>query len=124
MRSTRIALMIALAGAALSAGAAQAQSAVPGEAQFRQRCGSCHTVDPARRHGVGPNLSSVMSRAPATATGYNYSQGMRALTARWTPQNMDSFLAAPTRAAPGTRMTLGVANPADRAAIIAYLRTR
>lgn len=124
MRSTRIALMIALAGATVSAGSVQAQSATPGEAQFRQRCGSCHTVDPARRHGVGPNLSGVMNRAPATATGFNYSQAMRAQTARWTPQGMDSFLAAPTRVVPGTRMTLGVANAADRAAIVAYLQTR
>jgi cytochrome c len=124
MGSTRLALMIAFACTAVSAGSVQAQTATPGEAQFRQRCGSCHTVDPARRHGVGPNLSGVMNRAPATATGYNYSQGMRALTTGWTPQTLDGFLAAPSRAVPGTRMTLGVANAADRAAIVAYLRTR
>ena len=120
-----IAILAALTGATAIAGPAfaQARPAPAGETLFKQRCANCHTTTAGQRHGLGPNLVGVMGRKPAAAANYNYSQGMRTATAAWTPQTLEPFLAAPTRAVPGTRMTMGVANPADRSAIIAYLQT-
>ena len=39
----------------------------------------------------------------------------------WDSQTLDTFLAAPRQMLPGTQMTVGLANAAQRAAIIAYL---
>ena len=41
----------------------------------------------------------------------------------WNDETLDAFLAAPAKAIPGTVKSKGVANPQDRADIIAYLKT-
>ena len=106
---------------------AQAQAAaqppaVRGATVFRARCGSCHSVVPGAR-GQGPNLSGVVGRRAATQPGYTYSRGMQAANRSWNATTLDAFLTAPARAVPGTRMMASVTNPADRAAVIAYLQT-
>ena len=41
---------------------------------------------------------------------------------RWDEKSLDEYLAAPTKKVPGTRMVVKVADPARRAALIAYLK--
>ncbi len=98
-----------------------------GEALATGRCSSCHSFAQGGAAIVGPNLYDIVGAPVAAAEGFNYSQALRALGdegAEWTFDRLDAFLANPAITVPGTRMGFaGIANPDDRAAVIAYLRT-
>ena len=98
---------------------AQAQ-APDGATIFRMRCGSCHTVVPAGRAVLGPNLSGVVGRKAASTT-FNYSPALKASGLTWTRANLDRYITAPSRMIPGTRMVIAVSDPAQRAALLNYL---
>ena len=55
--------------------------------------------------------------------GYAYSKAMTGWGQTWTTANLDAYLAKPAATVPGTKMLVGVANPEQRAAVIAYLAT-
>ena len=103
-------------GAALPA---QAQ-APDGATIFRMRCGSCHTVVPAGRAVLGPNLSGVVGRKAASTT-FNYSPALKASGLTWTRANLDRYITAPSRMIPGTRMVIAVSDAAQRAALLNFL---
>ena len=98
---------------------AQAQ-APDGATIFRMRCGSCHTVVPAGRAVLGPNLSGVVGRKAASTT-FNYSPALKASGLTWTRANLDRYITAPSRMVPGTRMVIAVSDAAQRAALLNYL---
>jgi cytochrome c len=113
-----------LAGAGLAA-PAMAQDAAAGAAAFQAQCGVCHSADKPAKNKIGPSLLGVMGRKAGTAPGANYSAAMKAYGQVWTTANLDAFLAAPSKTVPGTNMTVaGVKDPAKRANLIAYLKTR
>lgn len=114
---------VAALALAASTGSAQAQAAPSGETLFRQRCGSCHTLQPGVNR-MGPSLHGVMGRTAGAAPGYNYSPALRAWGQSWTAANMERYLAGPREAVPGTKMTIAPPSPAQRQAIIAYLQTQ
>ncbi len=94
-----------------------------GKKVFR-KCKACHTADKGGAHKVGPNLWDVVGRAKAGAAGYKFSGVLSGLGGAWTFADLDAFLAKPKAFAPGTKMTFnGVKKAADRAAVIAYLRS-
>jgi cytochrome c len=116
----RLALTAFLAAAApLLPTAATAQQA-DGERLFRQRCGTCHSLD-AGQNRAGPHLSGIVGRPAGSVEGARYSEAMRNSGIVWDRQSLDTFLAAPRQMVPGTSMTVGAPNAAQRAAIIAYL---
>jgi cytochrome c len=99
--------------------APSAAGAAAGETLFKQRCAMCHAV--AGKGGkLGPDLAGVYGRK-AGATTFRYSPAMKASKTVWNAATLDRYLAAPTKAIPGTRMVISVAKPTERKAIISYL---
>ena len=109
------------------AGASQAQTVDPAAGDLARgktvfsRCAACHSVT--GKNGIGPHLDGAFGRIAGKAEGFRYSAGMAASTKAWDAQGLEAFLAAPTRAVPGTTMPLNVPNAQDRADLIAYLRS-
>jgi cytochrome c len=102
--------------------AAPSGDAVRGEKRFRAVCGTCHTLDPAKK-SIGPHLKGVVGRKAGTVPGFMYSAGMKSSGLTWTPAQLDPYLAKPAAVVKGTKMVNIVANAKDRADIIAYLAT-
>lgn len=84
-------------------------------------CRACHMVDNSGKNGVGPNLHGVVGRVAGAAPGFAYSPALKGSKLRWDAATLDQFIAAPGKKVPGTRMPIGMADPAKRAAIIAWL---
>lgn len=120
MRAPHWALVALLTAGAVSPALADGDAA-RGQTLFA-RCSACHTVT--QQNKLGPHLSGVFGRVAGTVAGYSYSKAMAAYAKPWDDTSLDTFLAGPNKAVPGTKMTAGtVANPQDRADIIAYLKT-
>lgn len=64
------------------------------------------------------------SLAVASVQGFNYSAALKANSFVWDEQQMDAWLKQPTAIAPGTTMGFaGIPDPADRQALVAFLKT-
>ncbi|HSF95475.1 MAG TPA: c-type cytochrome [Thermohalobaculum sp.] len=88
------------------------------------RCKACHTINKGGRHRLGPNLWDVVDRKVSGAKGFKYSSAFRKLEGNWDYAALDALIENPRKFASGTRMAFpGLRNPAQRAAVIAYLRT-
>ncbi len=118
-------LLIAASGSAgLFALTAAAESQdVNSERLFQQRCGACHSLQ-AGQNGTGPHLAGVIGRTAGSIEAARYSDAMRDSGIVLDSGSLDAFLAAPREMVPGTRMTFGIPDPAQRAAIIAYLENQ
>ena len=113
-------LVAAVFGLAMLLTAAPALAA-DGAKVFQLQCKACHQAVSSL---MGPSLAGISGRKIATAPGFKASAGLSAKSAMtWTDANLDAFLAAPSKFAPGTRMMTGLASPADRAAVIGYMKT-
>ena len=106
---------------------AQAQAAGAAEAGRRvfNQCRACHIIENNGRNGVGPNLYAIVGAKHAHADGFNYSGALRGMADKpWTYEELNAWLANPRAYAPGNRMSYGgMANAAQRADLIAYLRS-
>ena len=121
MSTPRSALAGAVALAALAAaGAAQgAPDALRGE-QVYTRCVACHALAQDR---VGPRHCGLLGRRAGSLPGFNYTQAMKNSGLTWDEKTLDLFLKQPMKVVPGTAMTYdGIAEPRDRADLIAYLK--
>ena len=95
--------------------------AARGEARF-QDCAACHKLE-ADSNDVGPSLHGVFERKAAALTDFRYSPAMKRSGISWTPETLDKFIADPQAMVPANRMPYaGMANPNDRADLIAYLQ--
>ena len=94
-----------------------------GRALFRQ-CALCHTVKAESPSRIGPNLFGIYGREAGRADDFVYSTALRDSTIIWDDASLNAFLESPQDFLRGNRMAFaGVANPDDRADIIAYLST-
>jgi cytochrome c len=101
--------------------AAHADTATSGAALYQSRCGTCHSI---AANKVGPAHKGVFGRAAGMAPGYAYSPALKASGITWSEASLDSWLQGPQKLVKGTRMFFTVPNPAERAAIIAYLKSQ
>ena len=99
-----------------------ASAAPDGKAIFAARCAGCHSLT-AKSGPAGPQLKGVVGRKIAGAPDFSYSPGLKAKAGTWTAANLDAYLSAPATFAPGTKMFARLADAAERAAVITYLKT-
>ncbi len=124
-------IRIAAATLALASFATTAQAegdAVKGEKVFK-KCKVCHQVGEGAKKRVGPPLNNIIDAKSGVQEGYKYSKAMVAageggLT--WSVEKLDEYLTKPKKLVPKTKMNLpggGLKKEADRANVIAYLKT-
>ena len=96
-----------------------------GQTIAQRQCASCHSFNEGGRSGVGPNLWGIVGAPHAHIDGFNYSPAIAGMRDKpWDYEELSKFLASPRAYAPGTRMAFnGIASPAQRADVIAYLRS-
>lgn len=123
MTSVRPAMLLAVAALLGAPLPAVAQDAAAGERAFRQRCASCHSLDPGQNR-AGPSLAGVIGRKAGSVEGARYSKALQDSGVTWDAQSLDGFLADPRKAVPGTSMTVRLTDAAQREAVIAYLSGR
>ncbi|MDO9418204.1 c-type cytochrome [Pararhizobium sp.] len=113
--------LIALASPALADGDAAA-----GKVLFA-KCTACHSLDtPVNK--IGPHLTGIVGRKGASVADYTkYSEAMKKAASGglvWDEATLTTYLAAPKKIIPGTRMIFtGFKKPDDIANLIAYLKT-
>jgi cytochrome c len=95
-----------------------------GEAVFKKNCAICHTTE-AGKNKIGPSLAGVVGRKAGSAADYSYSQANKNSGVTWDDATLNTYLEAPTKFIPGTKMIFpGLKNPDDRQAVIAFLKTQ
>ena len=94
-------------------------------AHAARQCLACHTFAKGAGDRAGPNLHAVMGRPIAGGSArYGYTDALTQVGGRWDAAMMDRWLTNPARVAPGTTMRFpGIADPLERADVIAYLQT-
>ena len=132
-RKLRLALPIAILAATAFVPVLASRAAPPvdaaqmatGERAFAQ-CKACHALSATGRDLVGPNLYGVYgSKAGAHSATFKYSAAMKASGLTWNDQTLDTFLTAPMKAVPGTKMAYGgVKDPKTRAALVYYIKVK
>lgn len=113
----------ALAVAIQSCAAGPAGDAQRGAQAFNGQCGLCHSNSREAEAGAGPPLWNVVGRKAASAPNFGYSDALKRTGWTWEDAHLDQFLTNPSEAVPGTTMPVAVADPAQRANLIAYLHT-
>jgi len=109
-----------LVAVALAAGAATAQPDVRRGENVYARCLACHALAVDR---VGPRHCGLFGRLAGGVPGFDYSAAMKRSRIVWNDKTLERFLAQPLKVVPGSTMTYdGVADPKDRADLIAYLK--
>lgn len=111
-----------------TAAAAGAYEAMPegdperGRLVFGQ-CRTCHYPEPEMGHNNGPNLHRIFGKVAGKQEGFEYySETFREAQFVWTPELLWLWLADPLAMFPDTTMmSRGVADPQDRADLVAYL---
>jgi glucose/arabinose dehydrogenase/cytochrome c2 len=125
MRGTFVAVW-AVVGLALPAASTPAlgADAAAGKAVFTERCSICHTAEPGDNGGAqGPSLVGVFGRHAAGVAAFSYTGALAAANLTWDAPTLSRFLAAPTKAVPGTAMVVAVPKETDRGNLIAYFQS-
>ena len=95
-----------------------------GERQFLRKCSVCHTLTPDGDRRAGPTLHGLFGRAAGSVADYAYSPALAQSDIVWTAETVDDlFELGPDHVTPGSKMPMQrIAEPQDRADLIAFLR--
>ena len=100
-------------------------NAEKGEAAHKV-CLACHGFEKGAANKQGPGLWNIVGNQKGVHEGYKYSEALTKVSAegqKWGYEQLDGFLANPKAYMPGTAMGYGgMADPAKRADLIAWLR--
>lgn len=125
----RRALILAFALAAMGAQPLAADvigDATRGQDLFKRQCAACHQIGPKAKNRVGPRLNGIFGRRAGALDGFAYSKSMARMGAdglTWTLDTLHAYVENPKALVSGTRMNYrGMADAADRGALLAYLR--
>ncbi|MBN8501104.1 MAG: c-type cytochrome [Sphingomonadales bacterium] len=103
--------------------AATTTAATDGKPAAFAQCAACHAVE-AGKNGVGPSLAGVFGKKAGGVAGFAYSDANKNSGLTWDEATLDTYLTNPMKMVPGTKMTFaGLADPAQRKAVIDYLKT-
>lgn len=87
-------------------------------------CVTCHGVTRDDTMKVGPSLFGVVGRKAGTSPSMlGASENLKKYGVIWNNETLDEFLANPNAKVPGTPMVGMLADPQQRADVIAYLST-
>jgi cytochrome c len=115
-RSTRLLIVLAALAPAL---ASAAGDAARGKKLWDQKCATCH-----ERSSMGPPYKKIYGQGAGRVPGFVYTEALEGSNVTWTEETLDKWLADPDKFIPGNRMGFKTRNAAERADIIAYLKTR
>jgi len=116
-------ILIAVALAAISAGAANAQDAEAGAKKFKQQCFTCHSVGPGAKNKVGPELNGIDGRHSGTVAGYSYTDANKNSGITWNEATFLEYIKDPKAKIPGTKMTfVGFKDETDAKNVWAYIK--
>jgi cytochrome c len=101
--------------------AAAAGDALRGEQLFQSRCGVCHSLEVNR---TGPRLGGVVGRPAGSVPGFAYSKAVAGAGFAWSEALLEQWLTNPQALLPGQKMNVRVNQPADRADLVAFLKSR
>lgn len=121
--TARLSLLL-LTSCAIAPFAAQSSGsngdAIRGKEIYESRCFACHSVDTNR---VGPMHMGVFGRKAGSVKDFEYSPKVKQSKVIWDDKTLDKWLTNPESLIPGQVMSFQVSEAADRADIIAYLKT-
>jgi cytochrome c len=87
-------------------------------------CVACHGVTKEDTSKVGPSLFGVVGRKAGTSPSLlGASENLKKYGVTWNAETLDEFLVNPSAKVPGTPMSGVLADPQQRADVIAYLST-
>jgi cytochrome c len=127
LKTSSLLALAMCAATALPVAAAEIGDAAAGADTYKKYCSACHQVGPEAKNRVGPRLTGIYGRRAGTVDDFAaYSKsiirmGNDGLT--WTLDTLDAYIENPKALVSGTRMNFkGLADPALRANLLAYLR--
>ena len=86
------------------------------------QCRACHDLQPSPVEKVGPNLAGIVGRSVGKDPAFEYSAALRGANLVWDKATLDRWIEKPSAVVPGNTMAFaGIANAADRAALILYI---
>lgn len=118
------ALAALLAASAVCASVINGDAARGKELFMANSCPACHGVTEGDNAKVGPSLFGIVGRKAGTAPSLlGASVNLKEYGVIWSAETLDEFLADPNAKVPGTPMAGVLADPQQRADVIAYLFT-
>jgi len=119
-RCSGVGFAVAAAMALMAATSASAADPAAGKTYFTQHCTMCHVVTPGQKGMMAPNLYGIGGTMSGVGD-FAFSGALKNARLKWNAETLDTFLTAPSKVAPGTRMLTPITDATARANVVAYL---